>query len=243
MSLRFEYVRDLETGEQPYICHEPNSVIYNYFIRNEKALDTHAIVPYGLYDNDIVFANEERHLTTKAVDRIGIKNFPGIGGIGFYRDAYSDDSRVIAPIHAEVNRHGAPILQSIAVEEGQLHIVIQPPSNIEYTCYRVIVRQEAFAFEYIVYKTDYLADLPTVIGTYQCYCIGYDENTGDISEDSNILSLTITEGNPDWKPYIPSIGDIERRVTAIEAEIQNYPDEEIHNDIAEILGGDNIETN
>lgn len=242
MSLIFEHEKDLDTGTQPQICHEPDSIIYNYFIREERALDTHSEHAFGRYDA-ITFANEERHLTTKAVDRIGVINFPGIGGIGFYKDAYSDDSRVIAPIHAEVNRHGAPILQSIAVEEGQLHIIIQPPSNIEYTCYRVIVRQEAFAFEYIVYKTDYLADLPTVIGTYQCYCIGYDENTGDISEDSNILSLTITEGNPDWKPYIPSIGDIERRVTTIEAEIQNYPDDEIHSDIAEILGGDNIETN
>ena len=242
MSLIFEYEKDLDTGIQPQICHEPNSSIYNYFIREERALDTHSEHAFGQYDN-VTFVDEERHLTTKAVDRIGVKNFPGIGGIGFYRDAYSDDSRVVAPIHVQTRQLSAPVLQSITVADNMLHIIIAPPDDITYDCYRVVVRQDAFAFEYIVYKTDYRVDLPTVTGAYQCYCIGYDESTGIVSEPSNEVELILENGNPDWKPYIPSIGDIERRVAYLESDTRSYPDEEIHKAIAAVLGGDNNEAN
>lgn len=242
MALIFEYEKDLVTGAQPQICHEPNSSIYNYFIREERALDTHSEHAFGQYDK-VTFVDEERHLTTKAVDRIGVVNFPGIGGIGFYRDAYSDYSRVVAPIHVAAQRLSAPVLQSVTVEDNRLHIIIAPPDNVAYNCYRVVVRQGAFAFEYVVYKTDYPVDLPTVRGSYTCYCIGYDESTGAVSEPSNEVELVVTTGNPDWKPYIPSIGDIEQRVSTLEDEIKDYPDEEIHEAIAAVLGGDNNEAN
>ena len=64
----------------------------------------------------------------------------------------------------------------------------------------MVVRQNAFAFEYITYKTDYMVDLPTVKGDYIVYCIGYDEEMGTVSEDSNELPLTILSGTDTWKP-------------------------------------------
>lgn len=242
MALVFEYEKDLDTGAQPQICHEPDSIIYNYFIREERALDTHSEHTFGQYDN-ITFVDEARHLTTKAVDRIGVVNFPGIGGIGFYRDAYSDDSRVVAPIHVAVQRLSAPVLQSVTVEDGKLRIIITPPSNVNYNVYRLVARMDNLAVEYITYKTEYLVDLPPVKGAYTCYCIGYDESTGAVSDPSNEVELVITPGNPDWKPYIPSIGDIEQRVSTIENEIKDYPDYEVHEAIAAVLGGADNETN
>lgn len=242
MALVFEYEKDLDTGAQPQICHEPDSIIYNYFIREERALDTHSEHAFGQYDN-VTFVDEERHLTTKAVDRIGIVNFPGIGGIGFYRDAYSDDSRVVAPIHVTAQHLSAPVLQSVTVEEDKLRIVITPPSNVNYNVYRLVARMDNLAVEYITYKTEYRVDLPTVKGAYTCYCIGYDESTGAVSDPSNEVELVITTGNPDWKPYIPSIGNIEQRVSTLENEVKDYPDEEVHEAIAAVLGGANNETN
>jgi hypothetical protein len=242
MSLVFEYEKDLSTGQQPYICHEPDSTIYNYYINNNRALDTHVKNTYGIY-SDIVFADEERHLTTKAVDRIGIKNFPGIGGIGFYRDLYSDESHAVVPIHVSVQRLNAPVLKSVTIENDMLHIVIMPPDNITYNVYRIIVRQGAFAFEYIIYKTDYYVDKPPVKGDYTVYCIGYDEKMGTVSEESNILTLTVENGSPDWKPDSIDTADIENRLTKIEEEIQNYPNEEISEGVSNILGGENIEIN
>lgn len=199
MALVFEYIKDLETGAQPFICHEKDSTIYNYYIDDESAMDKSATALFGWYE-DITFSNEDRHLTTKAVSRIGIKNFPGIGGIGFYRDAYSDECLVVAPIHVKHDRVGVPVLETVEIADNKLHIVINPPESVDYTCYRVVVRQHAFAFEYITYKTECYVDIPTVKGDYTCYCFGYDESTGAVSESSNELVLTVTDGSETWAP-------------------------------------------
>lgn len=234
MALIIEYENTLLTGEQPYISHEKDSTLFNYYIQKELALDKHASINGGQYDN-INFEDAQRHLTTKAVSRIGIKNFPGIGGIGFYKDAYSDEILIVAPIHIDRVYQQAPILNKVEVVDNMLHIVITPPSNLKYTCYRVIVRQGAFAFEYITYKTDYSVDLPTVKGTYAVYCIGYDETTGAVSEDSNVLTLELTTGSPDWSPASIDMTSVEARLSALEEEVENYPDEEITESVAEVI--------
>lgn len=219
MALMFDYERDLETGTQPFISHEKNSVLYNYYVSNELAMDKNASIKGGQYE-DVVFDNEARHLTTKAVSRIGIKNFPGIGGIGFYKDAYSDDSLIVAPIHPDHKEYDAPTLVTARIEDNRLHIVITPPDNITYTCYRVIARQGAFAFEYITYKTDYYVDVPTVKGQYSVYCMGYDEDNGTVSENSNELILNVLTGDPDWQPYLTAIDDLNTRMDATETLVE-----------------------
>ena len=128
MALIFEYVKDLVTGEQPFISHEPNSVLYNYYVEDNFALDTSTSIHNGDY-TDITFSEIQRHLTTKAVARIGIKNFPGIGGIGYYKDLYSDDNKILAPIHTPRTFYDAPMLQIVEVVGDKLHIVITPPKN------------------------------------------------------------------------------------------------------------------
>lgn len=234
MALTFDYEKSLATGTQPFICHEKDSTIYNYYIADELAMDKSAIASLGQYDT-VTFTDEERHLTTKAVSRIGVKNFPGIGGIGFYRDAYSDENMIVAPIHLRPDVYNAPVLTTVEIVDDKLHIVITPPENIAYTCYRVIVRQQAFAFEYIVYKTDYLVDVPTVKGEYTCYCIGYDEDAGTISDVSNELSLTVETGSADWSPDSLDTADVEKRLAALEEEVKSYSDEEIAEDVAYVI--------
>lgn len=215
MALTFEYVKDIETGTQPFICHEPDSTLYNYFIVDERAMDKSAVVPNGAYD-DVIFDNEDRHLTTQAVSGIGVKNFPGIGGIGFYKDLFSDNCFIAAPIHAKREKAKAPTLDTAVIENGMLHIVITPPSDISYACYRVVVRQRYFAFEYITYKTDYRVDAPTVMGEYTCHCIGYDEAFGSVSEKSNEVTLVVDFGTSTWAPTSPQV--LENRIAELEIE-------------------------
>ena len=215
MALNFEYENDLVTGAQPYISHEKDSTLYNYYVVDEKALDRSASAAGGYYDN-IVFENEERHLTTKAVSRIGIINFPGIGGIGYYKDAYSEECGILAPIHTERDKQLAPTLITAEVIDNQLHIVINPPGGLEYTCYRVVVKQQLFAFEYITYKTECYVDVPTVKGEYDVYCIGYDEDMGTVSGDSNVLKLNITTGSEDWSPDSYDTAQFENRISKLE---------------------------
>lgn len=226
MALIFEYVRSLDTADTPFISHEKDSSLYNYYISNELAMDKyHEAVTDGIYSN-IEFTNEDRHMTTKAVTKIGVKNFPGIGAIGFYTDMYSDESRILAPIHNITRKYQSPMLTTVELtEDGKLHIVITPPKDIKYTCYRVVVRQDYFAFEYILYKEDYIVDAPTVIGDYIVYCMGYDETAGTVSEDSDAIPLTITNGVSTWGPemmsYITDISKLEERVDNIEEEVGN----------------------
>lgn len=218
MALTFEYEKDLSTGSNPFISHESDSTLYNYYINEEAAKDTNALAAYGQYD-DIKFSGEERHLTTKAVSKIGIKNFPGIGGIGFYRDAYSDTHLIAAPIHTDRVTYEAPALLKAIREDGKLHIVVSPPTNMNYNCYRIIARQDAFAFEYITYKTECYVDMPTVKGTYDVYCIGYDEANGTVSEDSNIVRVLVATGDASWIPRSDDVNDLITRVQALEESI------------------------
>lgn len=220
------------TGSQPFISHEPDSVIYNYFVDNEMALDKNGTSNFGDY-SDITFDNEARHLTSKAVTRIGIKNFPGIGGMGYYKDAYSDDCGIIVPIHVRRQTLGKPMLQKIEIVGDKLHIVIAPPENMEYDCYRVVVRQDYFAFEYITYKTEAFVDVPTVMGEYNAYCFGYDESTGVISEYSNELPLLVESGSDSWAPYFETIHDIEQRVTKLETTVKDVSDLEDRTEVLE----------
>lgn len=232
MSLIFEYEKELEVGEQPFLSHEPNSVIYTYFIDGEIALDKYGMADLGNYEN-ITFDDEKRSITTKAVTKIGVKNFPGIGGMGFYKDAYQDECRIIAPIHIKRDNMDAPVLIKAEIENGLFHIVINPPEDLPYTCYRVIAKQGHFAFEYITYKLDYFVDIPTVKGEYIVYCIGYDEANGVVSEYSNELTLTVTTGTDDWAPYYETVADIQQRVTKLETTVKDVSDLEDRTEVLE----------
>lgn len=219
MALKFEYEKDLDTGAQPYMAHESDSAIYNYFIDDEQARDTKTFAAQGVYDS-VEFTDLQSHLTSRAVSRIGIKHFPGIGAIGFYKDAYSFDNRIIAPIHARTSYYTAPKLVTAEIVEGKLHIVIEPPEDITYNCYRIIARQGAFAFEYITYKLDYSVDLPTVRGTYEVYCMGYDEDNGSVSEDSNTIELEITNGTPSWSPFLDAAEALETDLGSLRIKVE-----------------------
>lgn len=227
MALVFEYEKTLSTGTNSFISHEPNSVLYNYYTEGNFALDKNASINNGNYE-DINFSEVQRHLTTKAVARIGIKNFPGIGGIGFYKDLYSDESKILAPIHAPIKFYLAPVLNKIEIVNGKLHIVINPTDFIKYTCYRIVVRQNAFAFEYITYNKECYVDPPTVKGDYIAYCIGYDEDNGTYSENSNELPLTILTGTDDWSPafdgnVVADVADLIDRTEVLENHVIGTP--------------------
>lgn len=219
MALNFEYEKDLETGAQPYIAYEPDSTLYNYFVDSERAMDRNTFVEQGVYDG-VEFTDLQRHLTTRAVSRIGIKHFPGIGAIGFYKDAYSFDNRIVAPIHSRTSYYKAPTLVKAEVLDGKLHVVIEPPDDITYNCYRIVARQGAFAFEYITYKLDYSVDLPTVRGSYSVYCIGYDEDNGSVSEDSNELTLEVPVGTSTWSPLLDETSVLQTDLSVLREKIE-----------------------
>ena len=234
MALTFEYTKNLNTGSQPYIAHEPDSSNNNYYIDGEQAKDRSSPEVLGIYDN-ITFSNEDSSNTTHAVNSIGVKNFPGIGAIAFYTDSYLDEAHIVAPVHNRPDKHEAPVLTTAEIVDDKMHIVITPNKDIKYKCYRVIARQGTFAFEYITYKTECLVDAPSVIGEYSVYCIGYDEAYSSISEDSNIIEITIENGSPDWSPV--DTNSLAKRVSAIEDDLVPYDSSALNSEIDAILKG------
>ena len=220
MALTIEFITELGAGSTPYISHEKDSSLYKYYIDDEVSVDNKISVDNNDYTIQEI-SEAARHLTTKAVSRIGIKNFPGIGAIGFYKDAYSDDCRIVAPIHVTNSYYKAPTLTTAEILDGKLHIVVTPPKDMNYTCYRVVVRQEYFAFEYIIYKTDYLVDIPPVVGVYTVHCIGYDEDNGTISYNSNELTLTVEEGSKSWAPAYDAMDEDLNEIYAKIAALEN----------------------
>lgn len=184
----------------PFICEEPDSTLYQYFIEpnGDIAQEKKTTVLLGQYD-DLPWADLQNQLSISPVSRIGIKHFPHIGAIGFYKDKYTGLPMIAAPIHVKTTKYTAPVID-IVTNTSSVTITITPPEDVSYTCYKVIMRSGYFAYEYVTYETPVELPLPAVIGTYTIYAVGYNETTGICSMSSNIKSLTISTGRSSWDP-------------------------------------------
>lgn len=210
MSLNFILQQNLTTDtthnvspflvKTPFICEEPDSILYQYFIEPEKdtVQEKRTKAPLGQYDS-LSWADLQNQLSINTVSRIGIKHFPHIGAIGFYKDKYTGLSMIAAPIHVKTTKYTAPVID-IVTNTSSVTITITPPEDVSYTCYKVIMRSGYFAYEYVTYETPVELPLPAVIGIYTIYAVGYNETTGICSFSSNVKILEITTGKTNWNP-------------------------------------------
>lgn len=220
MALNFEFVKELTTNSQPFISYDPSSTLYNYSLRGQKEIDTSGVALYGQY-SDVEFEHEGSHITTKDVTRIGGKNIPGIGTIAFYKDARTGACYIV-----NVVSYQAPELDSITYSNGKVHIVINAPSGVHYDCYRVVMQQGDFAFEWILTEEEDDIETPMVKGDYIAYCYGYDETNGLVSSSSSTLEVNIPVGLDNWKPYsYNQWSDILERLAAAEDNITDIQTE------------------
>lgn len=216
MALNFEFVKEITTNNQPFISYDSTSTLSNYSLRGQKEIDTTAVAQYGQYDS-VVFENEGSNITTKDVTRIGGRNIPGIGTIAFYKDARTGACYIVNVVHYQ-----APELDSITYANGKVHIVINAPSGVHYDCYRVVMQQGDFAFEWILTEEEDDIETPMVKGDYIAYCYGYDETNGIVSSSSSTLEVNIPVGLDNWKPYsYNQWADVLERLTAAESDIDD----------------------
>lgn len=207
MALTFERVINLtlESPElgyvaQPYMAQEHKGQLFDYFITPATSLatDADAVIEMSDYEN-IQWGGLAHHLTVRAVSKIGIKQFPKVGAIGFYTNKYTNKSTILAPVQVDQKTFNPPSI-SASFGNGQVHVTIIPPEDITYTVYRLIFRQEYFADERIVYLRDVYLTPPLVRGNYSVTCIGYNEDTGVVSSESNVVTITIPTGMDEWLP-------------------------------------------
>jgi hypothetical protein len=210
MALAFEVIKNLTTEvdhnvepyfvRTPHLIHEPDNGLFQYYIKPDTsaAWDKRTDVVLGQY-KELSWDDLQHHLSTRAVSNIGAKHFPHIGAIGFYKDLYTSQSYILAPVHARQNVFRPPTITA-TLSGDTVKLVITSPENVTYTCYKVILRSGYFAVEYVVYNTDTSVDKPPVKGVYEVAVIGYNELTGMYSSPSNIVTITVTDGKDTWEP-------------------------------------------
>jgi len=154
-------------------------------------------------------------ITRQRITRLGIKAFPNVGSIAFYKLAYRNVSKVMAPVNYSNAKYKAPILEA-EVLSSTIQFTITPPSVddsdpadlIEYQCYRVSMQWGPFTLEYVSYEEVFRVPKPDTTGTYSCYCVGY-VNEGEVtSRESNVVDIYVEGTRPDWPDVTPGSEDI-----------------------------------
>lgn len=210
MALAFEVIKNLTTEvdqnvepyyvRTPYLIHEPDNSLFQYYIKpgTDEAWDKRADVALGQY-KVLPWGDLQHHLSTRAVAKIGAKQFPQLGAIGFYKDLYTSQSYILAPVHTKQELFDPPTVTA-TISGDVVKLTITPPEDVTYTCYKVIMRSGYFAVEYVVYNTNTSVAKPLVNGAYEVTAIGYNELTGVFSSPSNIVSINVKGGRHNWEP-------------------------------------------
>lgn len=210
MALTFEVTKNLTTEvaqnmepyfvHTPYIIHEPDNSLFQYYIKpgTNEAWDKHTEVPRGQYEV-LSWRDPQHHLSTRAVSKVGAKQFPQLGAIGFYKDLYTSQSYILAPVH-DTQRTFDPPTISAYVAGDRVNVTVTPPKDVTYTCYKIIMRNGFFAVEHVIYNRSTSVPKPIVNGTYEVTAIGYSEITGEYSSPSNMVYISVTGGRSTWEP-------------------------------------------
>lgn len=208
-SLKFDKIINLTTSEnniEP--LHVNNLCIINeavdgelvqYFIDGNFARNKRTMLQLANYDS-AKWGTLKRRLTARSVSKIGVKAFPGVGSIAHFKYLYNGRSMIICPVNNNnKTKFTSPVLV-MQCDADSITFTITPPKDITYECYRIILEHEQFAYEYITYDLSLTVTKPDVKGQYNVYCIGYENEGEAISFDSNILELTITQGQDSFAP-------------------------------------------
>jgi hypothetical protein len=197
--LEFDYELTLSQNyDNTCLGNEPDGQIFQFGIADEHQVNdktTPVLADYSALTWEYFAAL----MTQRAISRIGIKNFPQVGACGFYVDKYTLQTVIFTPISAAEQTYDPPTIAISEVSEG-ISVTITPPEGITYTCYKVIMRSGYYANEFVMYETTAVLTKPAVIGTYDVFAIGYNEDTGIMSSWSNVETLTISSGNANWEP-------------------------------------------
>ena len=181
----------------------------------DEDTDTWSFVEY----DEVYWGDAKQRICGNRLERLGVKAFPNIGSIAFYKLAYRDISRIVAPVNPEYNRPAAPSIEGMENTDGTITITITPPEKEEYVCYRIIMKSGDFSEDHITYDLTTTFGVPSVSGRYECFAIGYQEEGQICSKDSNVLKFLITGSHDSYEsPFYSTayIESLEKRIKALE---------------------------
>ena len=171
------------------IGNEPDNTLSKFFIEANQQCNDLSSVTLSNYDQ-VVWERREPLMTSQDVNLLGIKTFPQIGSIGFYRLKYEPKSLVIAPIYSndDNRKYPAPLL-SVTDNGTSWHVQVRNPSDTIYDCFRIVVRSGYFAEEYITYENSLSIPAPIESGIYAVSAFGYI-NELCVSDESAITYVS-----------------------------------------------------
>ncbi len=214
MALTIENIIDLTAWEnnpapklvsQLSIIHESSDgELVQYYIQKQNHTqgdkNTYAI---GVFDKDtrsysyteydeVVWNAPGQRICGNRIERLGVKAFPAVGSIAFYKLMHRKITRIVAPVNRKKSKNEAPTLEAVANQDGTVTFTIIPPEKPEYSCYRIVMEYDIYSEEYVTYDLELTVPAPRVSGEYLCRAIGYGDEGQMLSKDSNVVALTLT---------------------------------------------------
>lgn len=209
--LTFEYEIELDqTFTQTCMGHEKNDTLVQYGLVDKRQKNDRVVQEYLNY-GDIDWETFPAVMSPQAIKKLGIKSFPHIGGIGFYSLEYENRSVILAPIFIDesADRYIAPTL-AWTTTDTEIDFTITDPQDVTFDCYRITVRREFFAEEYVVYDKSLVVPAPPT-GEYQIGICAYIEDrlATSLREYENIAIVSSNEPYaPHITKFVQSINDI-----------------------------------
>ena len=127
------------------LVNEPDNELVQYYVTdNSLAEDKYTNIVLANY-SELNWQDKKRRLTSRNVSRIGLKHFPGIGAIAYFKYKYENRSMILCPVNNNNTQFTSPTLK-MDVNGNDLIFTITPPEDVTYKCYRIILRNDYFAY-------------------------------------------------------------------------------------------------
>ena len=89
---------------------------------------------YSYHDYpELEWAEPGQRICGNRIERLGVKAFPAIGAIAFYKLAHRKITRIVAPVNRKGNKQEAPTLDAVVNLDGTVTFTITPPEKPKYS--------------------------------------------------------------------------------------------------------------
>ncbi len=233
-----EYAHNPEpkaVGQLSIIHEASGGELVQYYIDPENGTQgDKATRAVGVYDGDTrsysyteygsaVWGPPGQRICGNLIDRLGVKAFPDVGAIAFYRLKHRNITRIVAPVNPKDRRRTAPALEAAVNGDGTVTFTVTPPEDPEYACYRIVMQCGIYTEEHITYETGVTVPPPRITGEYVCHATGYGQEGQLLSRDSNAVTLALTGASDAYRTPHCTRGEtaaLEERIRALEERIQ-----------------------
>ncbi len=123
-------------------------------------------------DIPIVLERSNHLFSSQELISYGVRSFPHLGPYAFWREKYSDNTKIIIPLYNE-DKGKLPTL-TLSVSNGYVNFSITPPSQSNYYCYKIHFTKGWFRRDIVTYELEGYIELEE--GEYQVSCRGYSKD-------------------------------------------------------------------